>query len=323
MAVERAGRTDRAGREGGHVIEMQRRRLLSATVELAYEGGVQAQTVATICERAGLSRKTFYDIFEGREECLLATFNDAVEQAAVVVEQALAVERSWCEQVRTALAALLLFFDREPGIARLLVVEALSSGPQTLQARKRALERIIMFVDEGRVEAKAGSGLPPLTAEGTVGAVFAVVHARLLEHGGSPLLELARPLTAMIVGPYLGVVAARKELKRPTASLAATVSNLPTNAPNLPSDPFKDLPIRFTYRTARVLTSIAETPGASSKQVAQASGIADDGQASRLLTRLQHHDLIQDNGVGPTKGMPRAWTLTSRGQQILQAVGQS
>jgi len=320
MAVERVVPTDRAGREGGHVLEMQRRRLLTATAEIAYEHGVQALSVATVCERSGLSRKTFYDLFAGREDCLYAAFGDGVEQAARVVERALAGERSWREQVRTALAALLSFFEREPAIARLLVVEAFSSGPRTLRVRRSVLERVIAFVDEGRAEIKAGHEPPPLTAEGTVGAVFSVIHARMLtdselgEHDRASLVELTGPLMAMIVQPYLGPAVARRELARPP--------EVPQRAePNLPSDPFKDLPIRFTYRTSRVLGSIAEAPGASSKQIAQASGITDDGQASRLLSRLQQHRLIQDNGVGPTKGMPRAWTITPRGEQILQAVG--
>src|SRR6202034_4655294 len=85
---------DRAGREGGHVAEMQRRRLLSATVEIAYERGVGALTVATICKRSGLSRKTFYDIFEEREDCLRATFEDALAQATGVVCRAAAGEGS-------------------------------------------------------------------------------------------------------------------------------------------------------------------------------------------------------------------------------------
>jgi DNA-binding MarR family transcriptional regulator len=89
----------------------------------------------------------------------------------------------------------------------------------------------------------------------------------------------------------------------------------------LPSDPFKDLTIRLTYRTARVLSSIAAAPGASSKQVGAASGIGDDGQVSRLLTRLQRHGLIEDSGIGPAHGMPRAWSLTQRGEGVLQAVG--
>jgi hypothetical protein len=150
-----------------------------------------------------------------------------------------------------------------------------------------------------------------LTAEGVVGAVFSVIHARVYD--ARPLVELTGALTAMIVEPYLGPVAAKRELERPAETLKRS-------KPRLPSDPFKDLPIRLTYRTARVLSSIAETPGASSKQIALASGISDDGQTSRLLTRLQKHDLIQDNGIGPTHGMPRAWTLTPRGQNILHAV---
>ncbi len=323
MSVERIVPVDKAGREGGHVIEMQRRRLLCATAELAYEQGVQALTVATICERAGLSRKTFYDIFDEREDCLYAAFEDAVAQATRAVEQASVGERSWLGRIRTDLGALLSFFDREPGLARLLVVEALSSGERTLEARASVLARVIAIVDEGRMEAKANREPPPLTAEGVVGAVFSVIHARMLERprlgaGDAKFRmgELYGALMAMIVQPYLGAAAARKELERP-----AIVAQEPPS-PRLPSDPFKGLSLRFTYRTARVLSSIAQTPGASSKQVAVAAGITDPGQTSRLLARLRHSGLIQDTGIGPTKGMARAWTLTQRGENILQATGQ-
>ena len=35
-----------------------------------------------------------------------------------------------------------------------------------------------------------------------------------------------------------------------------------------------------------------------------------------------NYGLIDDTGVGPAKGMPRAWSLTERGEGVLQAVGQ-
>jgi hypothetical protein len=190
------------------------------------------------------------------------------------------------------------------------------------------LAQIIAFVDLGREEAKASRQPSPLTAEGVVGAVFSVIHARMLdnrskkvtaspmsEHGPQPLVDLMGALTAIVVQPYLGHAAAQRMLDRPAPSPAPST-------PRLPSDPFKDLSIRLTCRTTRVLTSIAAEPGASSKQVGAASGIGDDGQISRLLARLQKHDLIQDDGVGPTRGMPRAWSLTQRGERVLQAVGQ-
>jgi AcrR family transcriptional regulator len=320
--IERVVPVDRAGREGGHVIEMQRRRLLSATVELAYEQGVQALTVATVCGRAGLSRRTFYDVFGEREDCLYAAYQDAVEQATRVVHEATTGSQGWLERTRTGLRALLSFFDREPAIARLLVVEGLSSGERTLQARAHILEQAAMIIDQGREHTKTRSEPPPLTAEATVGAVFSVIHARILQRARptandtQPLAHLCSPLMATIAQPYLGAVAAQKELERPTPALEES----PT--PRLPSDPFKDLPLRFTYRTARVLTSIAQTPGASSKQVATAAGITDPGQISRLLARLRHNGLIQDTSTRATnKGLPRAWTLTQRGENILQATG--
>jgi hypothetical protein len=43
---------------------------------------------------------------------------------------------------------------------------------------------------------------------------------------------------------------------------------------------------------------------------------------SRLLTRLQRYGLIQDSGIGPTKGMARAWSPTPRGEGVLDATRQ-
>jgi AcrR family transcriptional regulator len=329
-------------REGAHVVEMQRRRLLSSIVELVYEHGARALTVALICERASLSRRTFYELFEDREACLLAAFEDAVEQVTRTVEQAAESEtltrrthgargaHGWKERIRVGLIALLSFFDSDPGTARLLVVEALSVGQSTLEARRRVLVQLVAIVDEGRTVAGVARGRdqagakakqdrqpPPLTAEGVVGAVFSVIHARIPDGEERPLTELTGALMAMIVQPYLGSAAARRELERPLDMERYSIS-----VQRLHSDPFKDLPLRLTYRTVRVLCSIAEAPGASNKQVARSAGIGDEGQTSKLLKRLHTYGLIDDTGVGPTKGMPRAWSLTERGEGVLQAVGQ-
>ncbi len=295
---------------------------MTATTELVYERGAQALTAALVAERAGMSRRTFHELFEDREGCLLAAFEEGVSQATDAVVRATATEQKWAARVRAGLTALLSFFDYDPGTARLLVVEALSCGEATLHARTRVLERLAAIVDEGRSQLKLERQPPPLTAEGLVGAVFSVIHARLLARSGTStrdalsLSELTGPLMASIVHPYLGPAAAKRELRHtaPTAPEQRT--------PRLPADPFKDLPMRLTYRTALVLTSIAAAPGASSKQVATAAGIADEGQTSKLLNRLARYGLIKDTGIGPTQGLPRAWSLTERGEGVLRAVGQ-
>jgi DNA-binding MarR family transcriptional regulator len=124
-----------------------------------------------------------------------------------------------------------------------------------------------------------------------------------------PLSEITGALMAMIVHPYLGPAAARRELARPAPKVAGTHSGSI-------KDPFKDLSIRFTYRTARVLATIAANAGASNRFVANSSDISDDGQMSRLLTRLERAGLIQNGGDGRAKGEANSWTLTRRGQAI-------
>ena len=153
-----------------------------------------------------------------------------------------------------------------------------------------------------------------LSLEGVVGAVLAVVHARLSgSGGGGSLTELLNPLMAMIVRPYLGAAAAERELERP----------LPAGRrarPKAAVDPLGGLDMRLTYRTLRVLATIAAAPGASNRQVAAEAGVADQGQISKLLARLENLGLIHNAGVGHLKGEPNAWELTARGREVEQAV---
>ena len=77
--------------------------------------------------------------------------------------------------------------------------------------------------------------------------------------------------------------------------------------------------MRLTYRTVRVLVAIGANPGASNREVAEGSGIADQGQISKLLRRLEGLQLVENHGEGQVKGAPNAWYLTERGTQVERA----
>ena len=83
--------------------------------------------------------------------------------------------------------------------------------------------------------------------------------------------------------------------------------------------PLKDLNIRLTYRTVRVLMAISESPGASNREVSESSGVIDQGQISKLLNRLAGLGLIENRGAGQAHGAANAWHLTRRGAQLEQA----
>jgi AcrR family transcriptional regulator len=301
-----------AGEDGG-VEEIQRVRLLLALTEVCAESGVRGLTVSGVVDRAGVSRRTFYEIFTDCEGCLLAAVELAVERATRRVHTAPGQDTKWSERVRAGLIALLRFFDEEPATGRLLVVETLAAGPKVLELRSRAISQIVDLVDEQRRAGKVGAEASRMTAEGVVGAVLSVLHARLLEGDRRPLVELANQLMSMIVLPYLGPTAARKELGR-------TVSKESGRDATASANPLKNLEMRLTYRTLRVLSVVATNPGSSNRTVGEASGISDQGQTSKLLTRLTRLGLIETAGRGSNRGVPNAWKLTTRGEELHKVI---
>jgi AcrR family transcriptional regulator len=304
----------------GQVTEIQRGRMLAATAEAVEEVGYARLTVAQVIGRAKVSRKTFYDVFLDREDCFLAAFDEATARIQTLAVDAYEGESSWREGMRASLTALLAFLQSEPGLAKLCVIEALGAGPRVLARRGEVLNQVERIVDLGRKApgARAGrSAREPadITAEGIVGAVFAVLHTRLLAGGRKPLTDLVGPLMSIIVLPYLGARVASNELTRPAPKMPKPSKA----APPIRRDPLEGLDMRLTYRTVRVLTVIGENPGASNREVAEGSGIADQGQISKLLTRLERLDLVTNTGEGQLKGGSNAWHLTERGEQVERA----
>ncbi len=78
--------------------------------------------------------------------------------------------------------------------------------------------------------------------------------------------------------------------------------------------------VRVTYLTAKVLEYLAGNPGASNRQIADHIGVVDEGQMSKLLTRIERLELIENPGRVRVKGAPNAWTLTGIGVEAERAV---
>jgi AcrR family transcriptional regulator len=300
------------------LVEIQRSRLLAAAVVVVDELGYADTTVSDITGRARVSRRTFYELFANREECLAAVLEDVVALVEGEVAAAGLDGLAWRERVRGGLWAILSFLDREPALARVCVVQALRGGPRLLGRREEILASLARVVGEGRLEGTRGGGCSPLTAEGVVGAAFAIVYARLLRGEQEPLTGLVGELMGMIVLPYLGVAAARRELARPVP--AGRVGADGAAGGGAVGDPLQGVSMRLTYRTARVLEGLAERPGASNREVAERAGIHDAGQVSKLLRRLESLGLLVNSGEGHAKGEPNAWGLTPRGERVARSI---
>lgn len=298
------------------VVEIQRGRMIAATVDVAAELGANRLSVATIVARSGVSRRTFYEIFADGQDCLLAAIEDSLAHARSCVREVYDPQAAWRSRIRVALHALLCFLEDEPDRGRLLVVEAPSAGTAALERRAHVLEQLIGAVDAGRLDSGRSAALTPLTAEGVVGSVLAVVHARMVRARAPRLVELTNQLMSTIVLPYLGPAVARKELTGTLPERERRPSQAREGASLL-----NDLPMRITYRTMRVLSVIAAQPGASNRQVGVAADINDQGQVSKLLRRLERLGLIVNAWSGRERGLTNAWRLTPVGAEIERATG--
>ena len=284
---------------------------------LVAERGYEGMTVRSVCERAGVSNRTFYECFSDREDCFLGAFNHAVTGLSLGVCLGWESELGWTARVRAALTALLQTLDREPAVRRLVFVEALAAGPRVLARRASVLESLAGVIDRGRVNAQSPAILPPLVAEGVVGATFGVIHARLLELRPGPLVGLLGGLMATIVLPYRGPAAAARELARPVPRSSARrrdgdgLSRRPVGSAS-PVD------YRLTVRTQMALAAVAGRPGLNNRELSEIVGLSDQSQISRMMKRLSDHGLVE-NAQAHSKRQARAWRLTADGEAVIDA----
>ncbi|HEY1687253.1 MAG TPA: TetR/AcrR family transcriptional regulator [Solirubrobacteraceae bacterium] len=332
---------------------MQRSRLMSAAVGLLADKGYEAFSAAAVCERAGISRRTFYELFEDREACLLAILGEAEARMASVISGMGLSELAWCERIRMGLWALLCLADSEPVLALVCLVESQRAGGRVQRVRQQMIERIVEVIDEGRSLGARSSTAGELTAEALVGAATSVIAARLTETTGAragtdtakegrldasdvprvcasdtlnaaSLRGLLGELVGMIVLPYKGPAAARREIKRPLPSVPA-IELAGSSSRAVGAEPLASLPIRLTYRTALVLQTVAmltaEGSGASNRQIGEGAEISDPGQTSKLLSRLEAHGLLENAAAGNlARGEANQWQLTATGAQLVRSI---
>jgi AcrR family transcriptional regulator len=195
--------------QAGPVSPPQRERILDAVEQLVAEHGVAGTPIEAIVKRAGVSSVTFYEFFEGKEECFLAAFDRAVDAAAATLADAAegdpaAGGLSWSEQVATGLRTLTKLIAAQPDRARLCLVEAQTGGPELSLRFEAMLDRVAAKLREGRALKTAPSDLPATHEEATAGALAWLLRERIETGDAKGLEKLYPELIDIALAPYLG-----------------------------------------------------------------------------------------------------------------------
>jgi AcrR family transcriptional regulator len=209
-----------AGRHGfsrEQVAHNQRERLIAGLATAVAEKGYRAVTITDITKQARVSRRVFYDNFEGKEECFLAAFEVVVGHVRELADEASASAGDWPQQAIAVSRAALLFFAEEPALSRLCLVESQAAGPAVSARFHEAVHEVVPYLEQGRGLREGDRELPPTTEESTLGALVLLAGRKVAAGEAEKLEELLPEFAEFILAPYLGTEEAARLAHRQAA----------------------------------------------------------------------------------------------------------
>jgi AcrR family transcriptional regulator len=177
--------------------DRQRARLFAAAAAVFARGGYADASAEGIAREAGMSKATFYEHFDNKEDCLIALFDAAIEE--VLAEMRVAgeahVEAPPVARVRATIHAFLGALAAFPDQAQTLLVEVVGAGPRAMARRDEALDQVATYIHENF------EGLASFDdAFAVVGAVVELASRRLRAGRPEELSELEPVVERLALG---------------------------------------------------------------------------------------------------------------------------
>ena len=185
--------------------EITRARIFEAMASVVGQRGYAAATIADVVKAASVSRRTFYEHFDDKEDCFVEAYRTGCENGIAQIDAALRAldDPDWRTRLRVSLETYVALLAAEPHFARVLLIEVLGAGPRALAMRERILA---IYVDHyRRLHALARDQEDQLDEvsddflRGLVGGIAELVQKCLLDSSAEEVSERLRALTPTLV----------------------------------------------------------------------------------------------------------------------------
>ena len=180
----------------------QRGRLICAVADAVASKGYAATTVADIIALAGVSRRTFYEHFDDKEACFLASYDtgaQAIYDAMVASAQGI---EGWEQVLDAVFGTWLAFLEADLAFTRAYMVEFWAAGDAARERWMRRRDRtggLLKTLHEmARKEDPRIVPVSDTVVAAVVGGVNRVLISHVLENHSEPLTELKPDLIAFI-----------------------------------------------------------------------------------------------------------------------------
>jgi AcrR family transcriptional regulator len=182
-------------------VHEHRRRLLEGMAHAVAAKGYGDTTIADIVREASVSRRTFYEHFSTKSECLVALYEVASRNALKVLRDSIDPQHDWHTQVERALTAYLGRMAGSPVLMRTLFVEILGLGPEGLEARRRVNTEVADFmlqVVNGQGSREGGKPLSADMAMAIVGGINELILQYIEQDRVAQLAEIVAPGSRLV-----------------------------------------------------------------------------------------------------------------------------
>lgn len=178
------------------------------------EQGYAKTAVSDIVQGARVSRKSFYEQFDNKQDCALEAFDQLSRELVEVVERACKTRAAWRDRVCAGIWAALEHLSVEPSVAHFLTIDAVAIGPRGIAAQHATFERLARGLAPGRTANPRADWMSPESEWGLVAYMSMLIARRITNDGAGRLLDLAPELIEATLTPYLGLEQARETAGR-------------------------------------------------------------------------------------------------------------
>ncbi len=182
-------------------IHEHRSRLLEGMAHAVAAKGYVDTTIADIVREASVSRRTFYEHFSTKSECLIALYEASSHNALKVLRDSIDPAHEWQAQIGHALTAYLGCMAQNPVLMRTLFIEILGLGTEGLQARRRVNREIADFmltVVNAKGSRQEGAPLTADMAMAIVGGINELILQYIEQDRVAQLTELVEPGSLLV-----------------------------------------------------------------------------------------------------------------------------
>lgn len=182
----------------------QRERILGPATAVFAKRGYQETTIDNIVAAAKASVGSFYQLFEGKEDCFLAVYERIVASAGERIATAVTGEDGWAAQAAVGLRELLALFVSEPLSARIVLIELQTAGPAASARYNRLIDAATAWLRGGRRHYPGAADLPPSFEQAAVAGLAFFLQQRLLASEPQSVEALFDDSAQMILEPIIG-----------------------------------------------------------------------------------------------------------------------